>query len=408
MSARPRFHVWALLLAALALLAACGGAPAAPAPTAAPEPTPKPTLTPRPSPRPAPTSAPTDAPEPTSMPEPTAGAQLQDVEVGALETYTHSRELFSIDAPASWTRKDNSNDNEAIVTWTDPAENAFMQVDIFEQAQQQTNAELASFLKNYLEKTFSSQPDFTQDEAKESGPSMLIVWGYTGEGTGGIKAPLLGNSFIKQVGDKLSLFTLVVPEQQFDALQGSLNDILGSYKINQSVAIKAADPAGDALKVEIGELKTYNHASGLFSIDAPSNWAVTDNSKPGEAILMWSEPNGNATMVADVFAAQQNQTTDELTAFLKQFLTKTFGKQDQFSIDEPSPQKDGSVLLVWTYTDKQSGQPIPVLGNSFIEQHGDKVSILSTAVPAAQFDQLVDQLNTIIQSYSIDETAALP
>jgi len=407
MPALSRLQLSIVALLTLALLAACGGAPEAQVPTAAP--TAKPTLTPRPTPKPEPTEKPTAAPKPTAEPEPTAdtSSTLRTVEMDNLQTYTHDRELFSIDIPESWTLKDNSKPTEAIVSWTDPAENAFIQVDIFEQEQQQSKDELAKFLKNYLDKTFSSQPDFTQEEAKESGPSMLIIWSYTGEGTGGIKAELLGNSFIKQVGNKVSLFTLVVPNEQFDKLEESLNQVLDSYKINDSISLKADDNGGQSQNVEIGDLETYNYKTGLFTIDVPSNWSLQDNSKSGEAIVLWSEPNGNATVVVDIFEKQEKQTSDELTSFLKDFLTKTFGNEDQFSIDDPSPQKDGSVLLVWTYNDKQRGD-LSVLGNSFIEQRGDKISILSTVVPEQQFDALLDKTNKIIQSYTIDEGAALP
>ncbi len=403
MPAVCRLQLLIVALLTVALLVACGGAPEAQAPTAAPAPTAKPTLTPRPSPKPEPTEKPTAAPEPTAEPEPTAdtSSMLREVEMGNLSTYTHDSELFTIDIPEGWTLKDNSKASEAIVTWTDPAENAFIQIDIFEQEQAQSKDELAQFLKDYLEKTFSSQADFEQEHAKESGPSMLIIWSYTGEGTGGIKAKLLGNSFIKQVGNKVSLFTLVVPDEQFDKLHDSLDQVLGSYKVNDSVSLKADG------NVAIGDLKTYNYETGLFSIDVPNNWSLQDNSKSGEAIVLWSEPNGNATLVVDIFEQKQKQTTDELTTFLKDFLTKTFGKEEKFSIEDPSPQKDGSVLLIWTYIDKQRGD-MTVLGNSFIEQRGDKVSILSTIVPDDQFDKLVDKTNEIIQSYSIDEASALP
>jgi hypothetical protein len=49
-----------------------------------------------------------------------------------------------------------------------------------------------------------------------------------------------------------------------------------------------------------------------------------------------------------------------------------------------------------------------LLGNSFIEQRGDKISILTTAVPEDQFDTLKPETNKIINSYTIDASAALP
>src|SRR6266545_3458788 len=103
MAALHRPHMLVATLLAMALLAACGGAPTADAPTA--EPTAKPTLTPRPTSKPKPT------------PEPTAAAdsdpKLLDVEIAKLNSYTHGNELFTIDVPANWTLKDNSKATEA-------------------------------------------------------------------------------------------------------------------------------------------------------------------------------------------------------------------------------------------------------------------------------------------------------
>jgi phenylpyruvate tautomerase PptA (4-oxalocrotonate tautomerase family) len=403
MVAFRRFTFFFAALAVLSLLAACGGAPAAAEPTAAPAPTAKPTSTPRPTPKPKPTAEPTE--EPTAEPEPTAApssTNLVDVEIGNLKPYTHAEKLFTIDVPADWKIKDNSKPGEAIVQWTDPAENAFMQVDIFE-SDKQDSAALAEMLKSYLDKTFGEQPDFSQDAAKESGPSQLIVWSYTGKGTNNIEAKLLGNSFIKQVGNKISLFTIVVPDEQFDRLESDLNNVLGSYEINDSVALNA-DTANT--EVTINDLAPYSYKTGLFSIDVPSHWQETDNSKPGEAIVMWSDPSGRATIVADIFGKKEEQTQDQLVEFLKKFLTQTFGSEQDFTIEDPKPQSDGSVLLVWTYTD--STFKVKALGNSFIEQRGDKVSILSTVVPDEQFDQLLPKTNEVLGSYKIDATADLP
>lgn len=399
-----RFYVWLTALLAVGVLVACGGSPAAEAPTAAPIPTAKPTLTPRPTPRPKPTAEPTA--EPTAAPEPTvasSGPKLIDVEIGNLKPYTHAKKLFTIDVPENWTLKNLSKPGEAIVQWTDPAENAFMQVDIFE-SDQQTPKALAELLKNYLEKTFGSQPDFAQDAAKESGPSQLIVWSYTAEGSSNVKAKLLGNSFIKQVGNKVSLFTLVVPDEQFDRLQDSLNEILGSYTIHDEVALNA--DATPSTEVTIGDLEDYTYKTGLFSIKVPNNWEMADNSKPGEAIVIWGEPSGRATAVVDIFAESKKQTSEELTNFLKDFLTKTFGSKQDFFLNEPKTQSDGSILLVWAYTDESLN--MKALGNSFIEQRGDKISILSMVVPDDQFDQLLPKTNEIIQSYSIEPSADLP
>ena len=415
MAALRRPHMLIAALLAMALLAACGGAPAADAPTA--EPTAKPTLTPRPKPtaKPKPTAEPTAEPEPTAKPKPTAAAstdpKLLDVEIAKLESYTHSNELFTIDVPSNWTLKDNSKPTEAIATWTDPNENAFMVVDIFEREEKQTKAELVTFLKDYLDRTFGKQQDFVQEDAQESGPSQLIVWTYTGEGTGGVKAELLANSFIKQKDNKVSLFTFVVPSDQFDRLQPDLDSILGSYTINSSVALNGGTggTALPVLQVELGDLETYTYETGLFSIDVPKSWTPKDNSKPGEAILLWTDPTENGLLVVDILQKKEKQSNEEMITFLRTFLNNSFKSEADFTMDDPKAQSDGSQLIVWSYmATANGGAKVKLLGNSFIEQRGDKLSILTTAVPDEQFDTLKPETNKVINSYSIDTSAALP
>src|SRR5262249_23731630 len=210
---------------------------------------------------------------------------------------------------------------------------------------------LAKLLKDYLERTFGNQPDFSQEEAKESGPSMLIVWSYTGEATGGVKAELLGNSFIRQDGDKISLRTIVLPSDQFDQLHEALDNMLGSYTVDSSVALGggASTPTGTR-EVEVGDLETYTYDTGLFSIDIPNNWKLDDKSKPGRAILLWLDPTGNALVGVDLSKQTKKQTSDQLTTSLQTYLKNTFGSYDNFNIEEPTPQDDGSVLIVWSYT----------------------------------------------------------
>ena len=87
----------------------------------------------------------------------------------------------------------------------------------------------------------------------------------------------------------------------------------------------------------------------------------------------------------------------------------TVVSEADFSMNDPKAQSDGSQLIVWSYTANASGgAKVKLLGNSFIEQRADKLSILTSAVPDEQFDTLKPETNTVINSYSIDASAALP
>jgi len=404
------------LIVALAL-GACGVAPVAESPTAAPAPTERPTSTPRPTPKPKPTAEPEPTDEPT-VEEPTeasGGPKTEKVDMTDLQTYTYKTNIFSIDIPASWSSEDKSTPTEVLVRFSDKGENGVVLVDLFEATGEKTADELTKMLSDYLDTTYSKQEKFSQDTPKpQTDGSILIVWGYDTKVSTGATIRLLGNSFIEQRDNLISVETIALPDEQFDSLKEPINTILNSYKIDTSVPLSSEPPAtaiptGQTQDIVIGDLQTYTYDTGLFSIDAPVDWTLKDNSKPGEAILLWTDSTENGLLVVDLFQEEKEQTQDELVTFLKSFLNKSFQAQADFAMDPPKPQTDGSVLIVWTYTAEASGgAKTKLLGNSFIEQKGDKISILTTAVPDEQFERLLDTTNKIINSYSIDSSAALP
>jgi hypothetical protein len=166
---------------------------------------------------------------------------------------------------------------------------------------------------------------------------------------------------------------------------------------------------GSELKpVDIGSLKTYAHKSGVFQIDIPNNWDLQDNSKSDELILIWTDPSRNGAVIVDIFEDSKTYSEADLTDTLKKYLENSFSDKPDFFLEDPTPQKDGSILIVWTYTaTADNNVKAPLLGNTFIEQRGNKISLLSTLVPQDQFDSLIDKTNEIINTYKIDEKASI-
>lgn len=161
--------------------------------------------------------------------------------------------------------------------------------------------------------------------------------------------------------------------------------------------------------VEIDGLTPYAHKSKAFTLLAPEGWRSKDNSKPGEVIVLWTDPTRNGGLVADIFDVDYNPTQEDLIKVLQDFLNNQFKKEPDFYLNDPQPQKDGSVLLVWGYTAKASGNvEVKLLGNSFIERQGKRVAILSFIVPDEQFPELKKPLNRIINNYKINTAVKLP
>jgi hypothetical protein len=228
----------AVPVAALSLaLTACGGNQPAAAPTTAPTAEPAaqaPTRTPRPTREPTAEPRPTEAPTVTTL----GDSEVQAVEFGALSTYEHPSGVFAIDVPDNWTLQNNDKPDEIIHVWTDPSRNGGVIVDIFENDTAYTGEELVEILTRFLENSFGSEPEYTAEDAVEqTDGSQLVVWSYVAKADNDVEVKLLGNSFIEQRENKVSILTTLVPAEQFDATVESTNEIINSYKIDPSAKL---------------------------------------------------------------------------------------------------------------------------------------------------------------------------
>jgi hypothetical protein len=407
------YRLWLVSLVSLFLLAltACGGGSATPTTAPTPEPTQAvalPTRTPRPTVAPARPTA-TPRPSPTTASQ---SVQLALVDIGPLETYSHPSGVFRIDIPNNWTLQDKSSNAELLLIWTDPTGNGVILVNIFEDNRNYSDSQLVKLLTDFLEERFGQQPDFSYEDAKpQSDGSQLVVWSCTATADNNIQTTLLGNSFVEQRGNKVSIQTTLVPQEQFEMLESQINEIVNSYRIDPNAAIgNTPATSGTVLApVQIGRLRTFNHPSGVFRIDIPENWSLTDNSRPGELILVWNDPANNAAIIVDVLEDSATYSDDQLVDKMISSLQSSFGNQPDFFYEDPKPQSDGSILIVWGFTATASNNvQASMLGNSFIEQRGNKISVLTTLVPADQFDTLVSRTDEIINTYRIYPDVRVP
>ena len=174
---------------------------------------------------------------------------------------------------------------------------------------------------------------------------------------------------------------------------------------NEKTSTTNASPAkgeGRFAEVKISKLETYTHPGGVFSMDIPEGWTKQDTSKPDEVIISWTDPARNSLIIMDIFEIEANPTKADLGEKLKEFITGLFGKQPKFEVADAKEQPDGTMRVEWSYEVTIEGQSGTLLGNSFIEQKGNKVAVFSMAIPKGQFDKLKDGVNKIIASRKID------
>jgi hypothetical protein len=118
------------------------------------------------------------------------------------------------------------------VIWTDPTGNAFIHVNINPDRGNNadiTNDQMSSQLASFIKRVFGDLNEFSMEKSViQRDNSIRITWSYADETNG--RVILVGNSFIGQDDSKTGIFTIVVPNDQFNSLQKSLNQIINSFK----------------------------------------------------------------------------------------------------------------------------------------------------------------------------------
>ncbi len=176
------------------------------------------------------TEAPAEANTTAEAPATTAEAiPAEPVVIGDLVTYKDKADLFQIDAPQNWTLEDVSTTDTLRLIWSAPSKTAALIVEIFSDTKTNTPEDLTSLLQKYVDKNFSSEPDFAVNSPKtQTDGSVLITWAFTDKGT---QTKLLGNAFIEQRGTKVSVLSYFMPSDQFEGFKDQTSKILNSYKI---------------------------------------------------------------------------------------------------------------------------------------------------------------------------------
>jgi hypothetical protein len=399
-----------LLLAAAALLAACGGGGAAEQPTTVAAPT----RTPRPTREAAAENQPTRVPTREAAAEPTPVSDLAIVELGPLERYEHPSGAFSIEVPDNWTFNDNSNADELIIYWTDPTSNGALQVNIGLSSDQLGNDRLLELMQSFLDANFAGNDNFAADEPSEqSDGSLLVTWSFDVDANG-VTTAMLGNSFVEQRGNVISILTTLVPQDQFDYLVPHTNEMINSYRINADTTDLGGGSGGGTVgdgtggPAVAGDMVTFEHPSGTFTALVPENWEAIDQSSADELLLFWIDPSGNAGEIINIIESPTAYSSSRLSAHQLALLEALFGTEAGFTVGETEEQRDGSLRVSVEFTDEDAvGNSVAIVGYSFVEQRGDIIAVLTVIVPGDADDTLLEAVNSMIGGYSVNPAGSL-
>jgi hypothetical protein len=175
-----------------------------------------------------------------TSPLPTTSRQnsRQLVKIGTLTTYQHPSNLFSIAIPQRWQLEDLSEPNHVRVQWQDSNQHGLVCVEIFNYSDRLTATQLGAELSQVLEKVYGEYPQLNigRPIAQANG-TVRVDWSYQKEASNGAIVSYTGNSYIQQIGDKISASYYVLPSQQSMQLAAPLKRIIRSYQVSEAVDI---------------------------------------------------------------------------------------------------------------------------------------------------------------------------
>jgi hypothetical protein len=157
------------------------------------------------------------------------------------------------------------------------------------------------------------------------------------------------------------------------------------------------------MQADVGELTTYTHETGLFSIQVPASWERKDHSSGSTVRIDWHDfrSNGsiNAGLTVEVFRTDDAATSANLTSRLQSHLTERHSIAYGFALGDPAVHTDGRVEIPFEYGRLQA--------RSMIEQRGDTLSILTISIRPRYYDQLAETCDTMLESYALDLSVPL-
>lgn len=181
--------------------------------------------------------------------------------------------------------------------------------------------------------------------------------------------------------------------------------LLGLLGNETSASVATEDPDRLA-QIEIGELQTYSHSSGVFSMLVPNNWEQEEQSGDNLLTVIFTDPTVNGAIVVTIFSVPDQ--IPDLGSILNQGIQTGFGNENNLQIGDPQVQSDGSVQIIFTYTTIVDDVQATMIGKSFIRQDGGLVSITWSIIPKSQDSLIGGELNKIRQSYEVNEAVPLP
>jgi hypothetical protein len=157
--------------------------------------------------------------------------------------------------------------------------------------------------------------------------------------------------------------------------------------------------------ITFGKTKTYEHESGLFSIDYPATWKVEDRSDEadGDVVVQFTDKTGYSALRVDIGETSSEWTSAELATQITKLIKDRYKAFKKYSAGAAKKLSDTKAALYFKFEYENT----PMTGDAFIEWHGDHLSVVAFIIPAAQYDKNKKAAYASIESFKFIKPIAV-
>lgn len=340
-------------------------------------------------PTPAP-SADTPVPvPPTTTPIPPTPAPEEGGPLFEYAEYNDPSGAFSIEYPADWTVDDRSRPDTVSIFWYPQEQSATMSVFLtYLTGVADPLGQIDALIDEWMidASGFATDPDYEElSREVQADDSILLRFYYTREGE-----PTQAGCFFEMRDSLFSALCFGTAEERWDELVDDFNYVANSYVITPPAA--EGPPSG---------YTEYVHTSGVFSMEHPEDWQMSDTSSEENIVITFSPPEGGIFVTAALMDVGMTLDDDTVNTFIDSFLGGGFAQQPGYQEASREVQADGSLLVRFSYTDPSG----TVEAGTFFEERGTILSALTVGGFQDSLNAWGDQLDHMLNTYTIDETA---
>ena len=353
-----------------------------------------------------------DNPPPTPTPLPRAKssdaydlvnpASTKKVTFGELQEFQHPSGIFTIQMPENWTAQDASTDDEATVFFLDPSKNAAIIARAVVADSATDDDALGQMLQTYVENQFGGLKKYDAAEPKKMKNGEMGM-GFSFDATAGGKTYTMYGDAYEFLNDTLaSTLVFIAPKDQYEDVRQEAYEVLNSYAANPE-ALNATPAAEDI----IGDLELYKGPKNAFQILAPTSWEPKDQSKAGQSVVGFVEPNGKAELVVEVYKDAKTYKGADLQKLVEGYVEDSYGTQPNMQMGESKFTSNTAAQSSATFDLEVGDETIPMVAVLYVDKVPGAIAYMRIAVPVDELESISSKMDEIGESYKITKNPKL-